>query len=141
MRSRPYVLYAEDNFADTVFFRRAFGLLDMDIELIHHSTGIETRDFLLSRLEAQQSLPCLIISDIKMPGLTGLELLEFIRSHPGLSHLPVVLMSASAEIRDIEQAYDYHTSAYIVKPSRYRQLKKLVSALVTFWVRYNRTAA
>ena len=141
MHSKPYVLYAEDNFADTVFFRRAFELLDIDIELIHHSTGIETRDFLLSRLEAHQSLPCLIISDIKMPGLTGLELLEFIRSHAGLSHLPVVLMSASAETRDIEQAYDHHTSAYIIKPSRYRKLKELVYALVTFWVRYNRTAA
>ena len=86
-------------------------------------------------------LPRLVILDIKMPGLTGLEVLEFIRSHPRLRLLPVLLFSSSSQERDIIRAYDHYVNAYLVKPGHYHLLRDLVDSINRFWIRYNKVAA
>ncbi|WP_116106129.1 response regulator [Lewinella sp. IMCC34191] len=133
----PYVLCAEDNRVDYLFFERAFRQSQPDYPIVHCENGKLTRDFLLQRIRRNDTLPILIVLDIKMPGLSGLEVLEYIRSKPRLTQIPVVMLSASSEERDIQSAYRHCANAYLTKPERYGDLKRLVSTMADFWISYN----
>ncbi len=135
----PYCLYGEDNSSDHIFFTRAFRNSNAGFPLVHRENGKLIKDFLLDRLKADDRLPNLVVLDIKMPGLSGLEVLEFIRCRTRLSRIPVVILSASAEDKDINKAYQNRVNAYLTKPERYSDLKQLVSTLATFWLDYNQT--
>ncbi len=136
----PYILYAEDNPADSHFLLRAFGRDHPDQELIHLENGQLVKEYLLRIVAEGAPLPTLVVLDIKMPGMSGLEVLEFIRHHPRLYRLPVILLSASEEERDLDRAYHSRVNAYLVKPGRYRQLRELTKTIQLLWVRYNRVA-
>ncbi|MGB3800371.1 MAG: response regulator [Lewinella sp.] len=135
--TQPYLVYAEDNPVDYLFFERAFRNHFPDFPLSHCANGKLVRDFLVDRVESNDGLPKLIVLDIKMPGLSGLEVLEFIRNTPRLSRVPVIMLSASSEGRDIRTAYRHHVNAYVIKPERYGDLKKLIKHMGNFWITYN----
>ena len=135
--TEPYMLYGEDNTTDSLLFERAFRVHEPNFPLVHRGNGKLIRDFLEARVQNGERLPSLVVLDIKMPGHTGLEVLEYIRKNVALSRLPVVILSASSEHRDIQTAYKYRVNAYITKPNRYGQLKALVGTLATFWISYN----
>ena len=136
-----YVLYTEDNPTDAVFFRRAFTKVAADVPLYHFDNGSDAWRFLDERVQSGHSLPLLCLFDIKMPGYSGLELLELMRGTPALRFSPTVLLSASYETSDINRAYEYRANAYLVKPNRYRELSQLVESLSIFWLQYNRTSS
>jgi CheY-like chemotaxis protein len=135
---KPYLVYAEDNPTDSLFFKRAFAAAHPDQCLVHHENGALAKSYLLDLAHRRNPLPSLVILDNKMPGLSGLDVLSFIRRHPRLRRLPVILLSASEEQRDLDRAYDQGVSAYLVKPNRYHQLKELIRSMATFWLKYNR---
>ncbi|WP_116127805.1 response regulator [Lewinella sp. IMCC34183] len=132
-----YLLYAEDNPSDVIFFVRSLKKVDPNLRLEHRENGMLAREYLMDCVENNWALPNLVILDIKMPGLSGLDLLEYIRSTPELTQLPVIILSASAEERDKQRAYLNHVNAYLVKPDRYQDLSALVESIVSFWVWYN----
>ena len=134
----PYVLYAEDNMIDYNFFKRAFQRESSGLELVHRENGQMIKNYLLHCVEEKSRLPTMVVLDIKMPGLSGLDVLHFIRNHPRLRRLPVILLSASEERRDLDRAYEDRVNAYLVKPNRYQQLRELVHTMITFWSRYNK---
>ena len=136
----PYILYAEDNYTDAHFLLRAFHRDYPKQQLVHLENGQLIKTYLVDTLAKGDLLPTLVVLDIKMPGLSGLEVLEFIREHPALHRLPVILLSASEETRDLDRAYRHHVNAYLIKPSRYRQLRELVKSIQVLWMRYNRVA-
>ena len=135
---QSYVLYAEDNPTDYLFFLRAFSRENPGLPLVHRENGKQIKTYLLDCVAKKAPLPSVVVLDIKMPGLSGLDVLAFIRQHPRLHRLPVVLLSASEEQRDLDRAYDFRVNAYLVKPNRFQQLKDLVKTMSTFWVHYNR---
>ena len=137
---QDYVLYAEDNSNDATFFLRAFRREAPDVPIRYFSDGASVRDYLEQILNRKQPPPRLAIFDIKMPGLTGLELLAYVRGEQPIAHLPVVILSASYEERDVAEAHHHHVNSYLVKPNRYTELKKLVNSLTTFWLRFNTTS-
>ncbi|NJB86641.1 two-component system response regulator [Lewinella marina] len=136
-----YILYAEDNLTDATFFIRALSRCAPATSCTHLENGSLAQRFLEQCVAGGQQLPQLIVLDIKMPGLSGLDLLEYIRATPRLSRLPVVILSASAERRDLNRAYDHDINAYLTKPNRYRDLHELVKVMVTFWIDHNRVPA
>ena len=136
--SDNYILYAEDNVTDYTFFERAFKKVSPRMDLKHVANGKLARNFLLQQVKDARPLPRALVLDIKMPGLTGLELLKYIREQDALHNLPVIILSASEERRDMEEAYAQRTNAYLVKPGRYSELRQMVQTIAEFWLHFNR---
>lgn len=86
---------------------------------------------------ARFPLPGLVLLDLKLPRLSGFEVLRWIRRQDGLRRLPTVVMTSSKERRDVDRAYDYGASAYLVKPIETHAMGELVRSLYAFWVTWN----
>jgi two-component system response regulator len=82
-----------------------------------------------------------LLLDIKMPRMDGLEVLKNIRSHEQLKHLPVVILSSSREESDLARSWDLGVNAYVVKPVDIDQFFQAVKTLGTFWAVINETPA
>ena len=74
-----------------------------------------------------------------MPRINGLELLQWIRRHPELGHLPVIMLTCSDEIKDVKQAYANGANSFLMKPPRVEELKEMLTMLNTYWLRFNVT--
>ncbi|MDB6125456.1 MAG: two-component system response regulator [Pedosphaera sp.] len=85
----------------------------------------------------QHPLPCLVLLDLKLPRRTGHEVLHWIRSHPTLFGLPVIVLTTSNLIKDIELAYRLGANSYLIKPMNGEDLDKLVEHLSGFWLKFN----
>ena len=104
--------------------------------------GAEALDFIFatgaySAREVENS-PTLILLDIKLPKVDGLEVLKRIREDPRTCAQPVVLLTSSAERRDISTAYRYHANSYIVKPVDFDQFATAVREIGMYWMVLNR---
>lgn len=131
------ILLAEDDSTDAEFFQRALRRLDSPPELLWCKNGMEALEGLLSK-DASHPLPRLAILDIKMPGMSGLELLQKLKSDERTKDLPIIIMSSSDEPQDIAQAYDCGANGYLVKPNRFQDLRELVGSIHSFWIKTNR---
>jgi len=85
-------------------------------------------------------LPCLVLLDINLPKLNGLEVLEWIRRQPSLKKMVVVIFSSSAMPGDIERAYELGASSYIEKPSGTDKALEIAQLLKGWWLGYNHFA-
>jgi len=85
-------------------------------------------------------MPCLVLLDLNMPKLNGLEVLAWIRQQPNLRHLVVVLFSASSMPKDVAKAYELGANSYIQKPSDFHQSKELAQLLKGWWLGFNQFA-
>ncbi|PPK88006.1 response regulator receiver domain-containing protein [Neolewinella xylanilytica] len=131
------ILLAEDDSTDAEFFQRALRRLDSPPELVWCKNGLEALEG-LSDVTNSKLLPRLAILDIKMPGMSGLELLAKLKSDERTKNLPVIIMSSSDEPQDIAMAYDYGANGYLVKPNRFQDLRELVNSINSFWIKTNR---
>jgi CheY-like chemotaxis protein len=89
---------------------------------------------------ARYPLPSLILLDLKLPRKSGLEVLEWIRKHPTLKLLPVVVLTSSSESRDVERAYALGVNSYLVKPVRFEDLLEMVKSIGMYWMILNKSA-
>lgn len=131
------ILLAEDDSTDAEFFRRALNRLDTPPELVWCKNGMEALADLTGG-EAGKPLPRLAILDIKMPGMSGHEVLEKLKSNERTKNLPIIMMSSSDEPQDIAKAYDCGANGYLVKPNRFQDLRELVGSINSFWIKTNR---
>jgi len=81
-------------------------------------------------------LPNLLLLDIKMPRKNGFEVLQWVRTHPGLQRIPVIMLSSSQEPEDIERAYALGANSFITKPS-YDVFSKMATTIKEFWLNWN----
>ena len=131
------ILLAEDDSTDAEFFQRALRRLDTPPDLVWCKNGLEAlRD--LTDENDPKPLPRLAILDIKMPGMSGLEVLEKLKSNERTKNLPIIIMSSSDEPQDIAKAYDCGANGYLVKPNRFQDLRELVGSINSFWIKTNR---
>ena len=114
--------------------------LGNDIDIVRD--GVEALDYLYRRgtfVGRSTADPVLILLDLKMPRIDGREVLEEIKSHPTLKHVPVVVLTSSAQERDVAQGYELGANAYVVKPVHFRDLVDAVTQIGLFWVVINRS--
>ena len=136
------ILLVEDNPDDANLAIRALKKQNLANKLIHLKDGIEAIDFLFATGPFKgrdiQNTPKVILLDLKMPKLNGLEVLERIKSDTRTKIIPVVILTSSAEDPDIRRAYELGANSYIVKPVEFDSFVKVVVDLGMYWVLMNK---
>jgi CheY-like chemotaxis protein len=135
--SGPIIL-VEDNESDAEVARRAIKRSSPTRTLVVIGDGLSAAEMLLGT-EGQPPCPRprLIMIDINLPGLDGIELLTRIRIHPDLRSVAVVIVSSSSEERDIRKAYDRGCNSYVTKPVDIRALYSLYASVANYWTQTN----
>ena len=135
------VLIAEDDENDVFFLRRAFQQAKVENPLHVVRDGQEAIDYLAGSGEfsdrSAHPLPYLFILDLKMPRKTGLDVLVWLQEQPELRCLPVLVLSSSAQVGDIEKAYGLGANAFVVKPASLEKRVELAKLIGTFWLEVN----
>ncbi|MDB6122760.1 MAG: response regulator with CheY-like receiver domain and winged-helix DNA-binding domain [Pedosphaera sp.] len=135
------VLLVEDNEDDVFFMETAVQEHRMRVNLRIARTGDEAVDYLSGRGNYTNReafpLPNVVITDIKMPGKTGHELLQWVRSHETLHRLPVLMLSSSNQAVDVNLAYDYGANSYLHKPMAHQELQETVGMAINYWLKAN----
>jgi CheY-like chemotaxis protein len=143
--SRPVILLVDDNPHDVVLIRLAFrrvGIIDT-IQLV--KDGTEAMRYIKGEGvysdRHQFPSPTLILLDLKMPQTSGFDVLQWIREQVELANVVVVVMSGSKNDQDIERAYALGATSYLVKPTRFEDMVKMMESLkdYTAWRRSGKT--
>ena len=134
------ILLAEDSQADAEMAIDALRDASLANPIVHVEDGVEAMDFLLRRgaiAQREEGLPAVLLLDIKMPRMDGLEVLRLIRADEDLKRLPVVILSSSREESDLARSWDLGVNAYVVKPVDIDQFFQAVRTIGTFWALIN----
>lgn len=134
------ILFAEDNPHDVEMTLEAFSENRIGNDIVVVSDGQEALDYLLCEgryADREPGDPILVLLDLKMPKVTGIEALRAIKRHERLRTLPVVMLTSSREEQDLVQSYQLGVNAYIVKPVGVPAFIEAVKNLGVFWVIHN----
>lgn len=131
------VLLVEDDLNDIFLVKRAFKMAHLETPLQVVTDGEQAIEYLrgegnYSDREAHP-LPRLIVMDIKMPRKTGFEVLEWIKRDGPLRRIPIVIVSSSDRVQDINRAYELGANAYMVKPMSFRAVEHLFESITHYW--------
>lgn len=133
-QSNAEILLVEDNLNDAELTIRALKKNNLANNLIHLEDGKEALDFLYDDNNAP---PKLILLDLKMPRVDGIEVLRKLKSDEQRKVIPIVVLTSSKEERDIVESYKLGVNAYIVKPVNFEEFVRAVSELGLFWLILN----
>lgn len=137
------ILLAEDNPKDVELTLTALGEHNLANEVVVARDGEEALDYLLRRgrfaLRAEGN-PAVVLLDLKMPRVDGLEVLRRIKSDEALRNIPVVMLTSSREERDLVESYRLGVNAYVVKPVAFDQFVEAVREIGVFWAILNEPA-
>jgi CheY-like chemotaxis protein len=140
---KPYlrrILLAEDSVHDVELTLAALEEHHLANEVIVVEDGVEVLDYLYCRGKFTGRVnrpPAVVLLDIKMPRLNGIEVLRAIRASEEFRSLPVVMLTSSREERDIVESYDLGINAYVVKPVDFQEFIAAVKTLGLFWAVLN----
>ena len=132
------ILLIEDNPDDAGLTIRTLKKNNLGNHLIHLEDGQDALDFLFNE---ENRMPKLILLDLKMPRVDGIEVLRKLKSDEKKRSIPVVVLTSSKEEKDIVEAYKLGVNAYIVKPVDFDQFVKAVTQVGLFWVVLNQPPA
>ncbi len=135
----PSLLLVEDNDDDAFLTMRAISAGGITHQVHRCKDGQAVIDYLESLVPQLQTsrppaLPLLVLLDLKMPRLSGLEVLEWIRKHPIFRTLVVLALTSSNEPKDVAKAYQLNINAYLVKPSALKEMVDLAATIRSFWL-------
>jgi CheY-like chemotaxis protein len=139
------ILFVEDSIDDARLTIRALKNKRLANYLHHVKDGAEALDFLYSREvyknRGNLELPKLILLDLKMPKVSGIEVLEKIKSDQMLKSIPVVILTSSKEDPDIKRCYELGANSYIVKPVESDNFFKAINEIGMYWMVFNQPPA
>ncbi len=133
---RPPILLVEDNPMDVDLTLRAFARRKLTNPVAVARDGEEALA-LIPRWEAGEPAPVVILLDLKMPKVDGLEVLRVLKSHPQFQSIPVVVLTTSADDGDIRAAYKLGANSYIVKPVDFDKFMDVASQIELYWLVFN----
>jgi CheY-like chemotaxis protein len=135
------ILLVEDNEDDVFFITRAFKAVGMLAHISRVENGQNAIDYLSGKQpyddRARFPLPSLVLLDLKMPFLSGFEVLRWIRNQSSYCTVPVIIFTSSNQERDVEMAYELGANAYLVKPDQPDQCSDLAHLIKRFWLDVN----
>jgi len=132
------ILFAEDSADDAMLTIRALKKSGFANKLHHVKNGVEALDFLYCKgIYAQRNKnenPKIILLDLKMPKMSGLEVLEKIKADPALRSIPVVILTSSKEDPDIQRCYALGANSYIAKPVESDNFFNVIKEIGLYWM-------
>ncbi|MFA6562395.1 MAG: response regulator [Verrucomicrobiia bacterium] len=142
MKGEPIdILLVEDDEAHAEIVRRNFENCRLANRLIHLTDGQAALDYLYQRNgfsdPAKSPRPGVILLDLRLPKVDGLEVLKTIKADPKLKTTPVVILTTSKAEVDMVKAYESHANSYLVKPVDFMQFTKLMETFGYYWLAWN----
>lgn len=131
------ILLVEDSEDDVILMRRAFRKNNMLNEIVRARDGVEAIDLLHGTNGTERIIPSIVILDLKLPRVNGLEVLKQIRASELTRGLPVIILTTSAEQQDIIDGYTLGTNSYIRKPVEFDKFIEAVGQLGLYWMVLN----
>lgn len=132
------ILLIEDNQSDAEMTIRALRKGNIANKILHLEDGFEALEFLFGT--SNIPIPKVILLDLKMPKINGIEVLQKVKSDERTKNIPVVVLTSSKEDPDIKTCYDLGVNAYVVKPVEVEAFNQAVHNLGLFWILINQTA-
>ena len=140
MNNKP-ILLVEDNPDDEALALRAFKRSNMGNEIIIAHDGEEALDYLFGRGQYADRnvalLPAVVLLDLKLPKIDGLEVLRQIRNNPATKGLPVVILTSSKHEEDMVKSYNLGANSYVRKPVDFNEFVNAVGQLGMYWLLLN----
>ncbi len=134
------ILLVEDNPKDVELTMAALEQSQLANEVIVVRDGAEALDFLYLRngfASRNTQDPAVVLLDLKLPKVDGLEVLEQVKSDPGLRHTPIVMLTSSREETDVVRSYELGVNAFVVKPVGFQEFFEAIQDLGVFWAILN----
>lgn len=134
------ILMAEDNPQDVELTIEALSEHNLANQVIAVRDGVEALEYLYCEGQyksRKQGNPAVILLDIKMPRMDGIEVLEAIRGNEKLKSIPVVMLTSSREEPDLKKCYELGVNAYVVKPLNFKEFMEAVIHIGIFWAMLN----
>lgn len=138
------ILLVEDNLHDIELTLEALSERNLANRVVVVNDGVEAIEYLLCEggFQARKpENPAVILLDIKMPRMDGIEVLQRIKSHPNLKSIPVVMLTSSREEPDLKHCYDLGVNAYVVKPVNFKDFLEVAKNVGIFWAVINELPA
>lgn len=122
------VLFVDDDELDLMFVQEALAQSSLDVQA-HYVTDAASA----MRHFEEKGVPDLIVTDLSMPGMNGIEFTSMLKAHPTLRQIPVLMLSTSGAMKDIRTFYDAYGNAYICKPDSPAGYSAVIKAMGDFW--------
>jgi len=136
--SNQPILLVEDNPVDLDLTLRAFKSQKLDNPILTARDGEEALAY-IEKWENGEHRPVVILLDLKMPKVNGLEVLKVLKSHPEYKTIPVVVLTTSSESSDVKTAYQLGANSYIVKPVDFEKFLDVAKQIDLYWRVLNKT--
>ncbi|HEX7682186.1 MAG TPA: response regulator [Trinickia sp.] len=124
------ILVVEDDDVDVMTIRRALKEIQVDNPIVRHEHGEMAIDYLR---DPNNPLPCIILLDLNMPVMSGIEFLQVIKSDENLRRIPVVVLTTSEEQEDKVNSFNFSVAGYMAKPVDYRRFVEVMRSIDVYW--------
>jgi two-component system response regulator len=135
--SKPYILLVEDNPDDVELTQRAFQKNHIINDLVVLNDGAQACDFLFNGSREGRGLPQVILLDLKLPKVSGLEVLERIRAYDATRLIPTVILTSSKQEEDLLEGYRLGVNSYVRKPVDFNEFVEAVRQVGLYWLVLN----
>lgn len=136
------ILLADDDWEQAELTKRAFKKYCVVNPLYVVSDGTEVLSYLLGEGQyanrEEYPLPTLLLLDLKMPRLNGFDVIRWVRAHEKFRTLPIVVLTASTDLADVNQAYVLGANSFLVKPVDFSEFVRMSAALQSYWMWLNK---
>ncbi|MBX2817806.1 MAG: response regulator [Saprospiraceae bacterium] len=123
------ILFIEDDTIERMKINRVLSKLDEDYDVTEVTDGEEA----LTYLRSARLLPDLIIMDLNMPRVNGIDFLQMLKSDDRMKYLPCVVLTTSSNPKDLQQCYELGIAGYLVKPLKYESYITTIEKLLAYW--------
>lgn len=123
------ILLIEDDAIEVMKFKRVLSNLGLNYTIIEANNGEEA----LNLLNIKDQIPNLILLDLNMPRIDGIEFLSNLKKNDKLKHIPAVVLTTSNNFKDLKKCYEIGIAGYILKPLKYEEYRTKIENLLTYW--------
>lgn len=130
MRSRKPILLAEDDEVDVMSIQRAFKEINITNPLVVTTNGEDVLEYLKN---PDNPVPCIILLDIKMPKMNGIEVLAVLKNDPATRKIPVVMLTTSDDEKDRIASFNHSVAGYMIKPVDRKKFIDIIKTIDMYW--------